>query len=382
MNDIAKIKANYHGVQHLSISSINSFRRNSLLWYLRYIEGKQSFSLNIHGIRGKAIEAGVVHLICFKEEDISWLRKEVTKVSIQTMLFEIVNTYFDKKDESDFRELEELTFRVLSEPDELISYLLNHLKTLEPPIEGWRQRVKNTIDEELHSFEKDLSDEKIMKSIRDEFNFIVDFFSSNLDFFLKRDFPKLKTQTRVYTTLKKTKFPVLGYIDMETDDRIYDLKTVSSLPKFKEDISLDHILQIALYSIDRKKPAELIYMTKISQESIKAELILKCFQSGMTNDQIIAELKSSTGKGTTPAFIAKVVENPSEYLKETIVSFEFSIEEMEKYGRYLVKLINSMTSLLKLTKKSILEHSLRSYSEGFFGIPEDLKEDVDKLMFG
>lgn len=376
MNKIAKnIKPNYHGIEHLSISSINSFRRNSLLWYLNYIEGKKSYSLNMQGIRGKSIEAGIVHLICFREEEISWLRREATKVSIQTMLFEIVRTYFDKNSESDFEQLEQLSLRVLSEPDELITMITTRFEAIEIKYSG--EPIATNI-----KWRDDFSDENKVESIKKEFSFIIDFFSSNLDFFLKREFPKLQTQSRVYTTLKNTKFPVLGFIDMETSDRIYDIKTVSSLPKTKEDVSLDHILQIALYSMDRKKPAELIYITKSSQESIKAEFIIKSVQNGMTNDQIIAELKSSTGRGTTSAFITKVMENPSDYLKETIVSFEFSEKELDKYGRFLVKLINSMTSLLRLTKKSVLEHALRSYKEGFYGIPDDLKEDVDNLLFG
>jgi Asp-tRNA(Asn)/Glu-tRNA(Gln) amidotransferase C subunit len=379
MNDIAKkIKPNYHGIEHLSISSINSFRRNSILWYLNYIEGKKTFSLNMQGIRGRSIEAGVVHLICFREEDISWLRREVTKVSIQTFLFEIINTYFDKKNESDFETVEPLALRVLSEPEELISNIASRLEAIE--IKNITFGYENV--SKRNSWREDFNDEKKIESIKKEFSFVIDFFSSNLDFFLTRDFPKLETQTRVYTTLKGTKFPVLGFIDLETSERIYDIKTVASLPKSKEDVSLDHILQIALYSMDRNKPAELVYITKSSQESIKAEFIIKSVKSGMTNEQIIAELKSSTGKGTTPAFISKVMENPSEYLKETIVSYEFSVEELKRYGKFLVKLINSMTSLLKLTKKSILEHALRSYSEGFYGIPDDLKEDVDILIFG
>lgn len=65
-------------------------------------------------------------------------------------------------------------------------------------------------------------------------------------------------QVRVEHHIEGVSVPILGYLDFEWADRIVDLKTTERIPS---EPRADHILQCAIYSDARKKPASLLYVS-------------------------------------------------------------------------------------------------------------------------
>ena len=326
----------FNGLEHLSISNINSFKRDSLQWYLKYIKGIESKIPSLTMIRGKAIESGVVYQINSKGTP-----EESTKVALQSFLNELV-----KVDEE-----------LIQVNDEDVSNV---------------SRLVSVIHERSdYSFERN-DIEKSVEFVRDCMLWI--------DFSKYSRNEPAKTQARVLTVLEDTEFPMLGFTDIEFDNVGIELKTTSHLPKRKEDVSLDHLLQIALYSYDKKKDWKIIYLSKPSSETMKAEFILSCKKLKKSDKDIIDRLKAITGTGTTADFIKKVVENPSNYVKESYVEFHYSQQELEKYIPYLKKLINAMTKLIQMDEDEILENCLASYNPTFEA-PEDIRDKINQLIY-
>lgn len=364
-----RIKINYHGIDHLSIGSINAFRRNSLQWYLKYMKGFESKELPFSMIRGKAIETAIVtNLTC---EVPTMINKKI--MGVTSFLEQIYNHYrLDKSkpitpeflEKYDYLKLE-MAPRILSEPG-----LIGSLLTEEIP--EWKAMVSPFDQVVLQEYHEKLEKELL---------FILDVLENEKFSETIIGKEQIQHQSRVETELKGVKLPLLGFIDIETESTVYEFKTTSTLPKTKDDISLDHLLQIAFYGNSRGKDTKLVYFSKTSEDSIKAEFILERWKKGMPDKEIIYEMKTLKGKGTTSEFISKVVESPEKYLKPSTKIFEFGLVELKKYNALVQKLAKSMVNLLSLSDKKILESCIRSYSEGFLDYPDDLRHEIYKLLF-
>lgn len=335
-------KLNFNGLEHLSVSNINLFRRNSLQWFLKYIKGVETKYPSIPMIRGKAIEAGIVYALennCDDDTRSAMALKAYIKELMPSPDFQ------DTLDSVDYHNL----------------YLNNHeMKKLDPILplghismdeyeKGIAFVYEATQDYRLRSFEP-----------------------------LRSQKPRF--QNRVLSVLEGTDFPILGYTDIEYDNIGIEIKTTNSLPKTKEDISLDHLLQIAFYATQQNKKWRIIYITKPTSESLKSSFIYYFKNGGKSDKEIIENLKKWTGSGTTSDFIKKVMESPRQYIKDNFIEFDFEPQELDKYYFLLRRMVGAMINLIKKDEDEILEHCIASYNPSF-SEPLDIEAKIEDLLY-
>ena len=359
------------GIEHFSISSLNQFRNNSMVWALRYLLEMKSIYPNPALARGKAIENTINQKflgspIDCKLSAMNFYKMEISKDILG--IFEILPENWQR--DKIIYSLYQLPFDKFIDS---ISKLLDKLPNYQIEKKSWLNSEQN---------------EKLMKKIQSEYHFVLSVIENATDLVISKLPQNSRLQNKLSHDFNKLPVPIIGYTDYENANIGIDLKTGKKLPKQYSDISVEHFCQASFYSFVQKKPWELLYVSSLSNTQ-KKEIIMYDLYKEYKNDvkKIVEQykLKSLDGKGTTEKFVLEQIEkfqNPQYTIPESVISYTVKESEVDNFMKLNLMTANSINTVINSCRKSSLIDDMKIFCldnpSGMFIDPCE-KEQIEQV---
>lgn len=325
-SEINHLSAKYDvlNLEHFSISSLNSFRENRMIWAIRYLMKKYSSYPKPSMLRGQALEAALWNFVSGSSTDsiVYMDRYFKTKMILQIIgeekkagLYPVIPPEWKNKQN-------QIASAVAQFNDD------KYWQTVLDIFDSIHKIQGDSLKEYMHP--DNLS--ALYKKMKREYQFIHNSINDLIEYGCKfKSRIDVKYQRKVTGYIQEVEIPIIGFTDFELPEYGVDLKT--SLTKVNEKkISYSHICQCAFYSDAQGKPWRLAYVTPVSFEDKKKSIFHKLYKEGLSAEEIAKQYKnlSSDGKGTTKPTVEKFIDELSDGLwKEPKGLTEIEVSEKQ-----------------------------------------------------
>lgn len=345
-------------IERFSISSFNGFRRNRFTWYLRYVLGFKSRWPMVGAWRGQAIESAVMRGMTVKEETIESLVAYGILTFQRKVAEKLISVYPKVIEGYDAEKIGQLLQGMTKEkfPDAIRTIIESH----------FRLNEGEDLVEYLTPESKDYS--KYLKQIEKQYAIIEEAIPEAVKWY-KEQSSKFDYQKRITYSGWDLGIPVLGFTDIEFVDFGTDLKSGQKMPKTWNDVALDYKLQASFYSLATGKPWKIIYVSKLSNDQVKENIIAELNSKGYSSKEIATKFKdySPDGKGTTEPTVLKTLEIINSEGWEPHIPirvFDLPPEEVDYYNRINRFTGESILNVIKSCRRDHLEEDMRFHCLG------------------
>lgn len=345
-------------IERFSISSFNGFRRNRFTWYLRYVLGFKSRWPMVGAWRGQAIEDALMRGMSVKDESAESLVAYGTLTFQRKVAEKLISVYPNVIDGYDAERIGKLLEGMTKDkfPGAIKSIIESHLRLNE----------NEDLVEYLYPESKDFL--KYIKQIEKQYSIIDEAIPEAVQWY--------RAQEAKYDYQKKITFngwdlgrPVIGYTDIEFLPFGTDLKSGQKMPKTWNDVSLDYKLQASFYSLATGKPWKIIYVSKLSNDQAKENIIAHLNMEGLSSKDIAKKYKefSPDGSGTTEPTVIKILDivtKPEWEVNVPIRVFDLPLDEVDYYNRINRFTGEAILNVIKSCRRDHLEEDMRFHCLG------------------